>query len=47
MASALALLMLRVDAYHTHDTFALDDLALVANLLDTGPYFHFETVRFA
>jgi hypothetical protein len=41
----LALLMLGVDADHSHDSFALDDLALVANLLNTGPYFHSKTVR--
>ena len=38
---ALPLLVLRVGADHPHDSFALDDLALVANLLYTGPNFHF------
>ena len=32
--------MLRVDANHTHDSFALNDLALVTNLFYTGPDFH-------
>jgi hypothetical protein len=30
--SALALFVFRVDANHPHHTFAMDDLALVANL---------------
>ena len=37
--------MLRVLADHAHDTLALDDLALVANFLNTGPDFHLETIR--
>jgi hypothetical protein len=32
--------VLRVDADDPDDPFALDDLALLANLLDTGPYLH-------
>jgi hypothetical protein len=32
--------MFRVDADHPHHTFAVDDLALVANFLYRCPYFH-------
>lgn len=32
--------MLRIDADHANDSLALNDLAFVANLLDTGPNFH-------
>jgi hypothetical protein len=34
ISSALALIVAPIDANHTHDTFAPDDLALGANLLD-------------
>src|SRR5271169_1477604 len=37
---ALALFMFRVDANHPHHTLAVDDLALVANLLYRCSYFH-------
>src|SRR5712691_5122506 len=37
---ALALFMFRVDANHPYHTLAVDDLALVANLLDRCSYFH-------
>ena len=40
-ALALSLLVLLVLANHPHDAFTLDDLALVANLFDTGSDFHF------
>jgi hypothetical protein len=36
----LALFVFRDDADHPHDTFAVDDLALVANLLYGCSYFH-------
>lgn len=32
--------MLRVDADHAYHTGSLDDLALIAHLLNTGPNFH-------
>ena len=38
---ALALLMLRNDADDPHNSVALDDLALITNLLDAGSNFHF------
>src|SRR5262249_52055116 len=37
LLSALALLVLRVLAHYPHDTLALHDLALVADLLDRRP----------
>jgi hypothetical protein len=39
-ALSLALFVFRVDANHPHHTFAVDDLALVANLLYRCPYLH-------
>src|SRR5579864_7152492 len=36
----LALFVFRVDADHAHHTFAVNDLALVANLLYGRPNFH-------
>jgi len=37
---SLPLLMLRVGADHANDTFAMNDLALVANFLNRCSYFH-------
>ena len=39
-ALALTLLVLGNDADHPHHSVAFDDLALVADLFDAGPYFH-------
>src|SRR5260370_31128256 len=36
----LSLLVFRILANHPHHTFAVDDLALIANLLYRCPYFH-------
>jgi hypothetical protein len=38
--STLALLMARICADHTHNTFAADDLAVTAHLLDGSGDFH-------